>query len=264
MEVLSIEQTIKHLKWYEEALNNELATYEYITKDFNGHYPGRPRNDELKAGLGFGMALTAFSALDLLAYLLFGGDFSGGFNSDNFERLLTHKLFKDSFNEVNHKIFYRVLRCGMVHQLMPKGSVGLQARADIDDLLIPEKHPEHYALNTFYLLKATVNGYTNFIKDVELLFNEKNLLSEYNSKIESIKNLIQKVGKTEEEIEIIESRKYFEDKIKASDKAGLTLFSLSIKLTALIINDRSTFLQAFEEKIAYNLKNGSASLFANS
>ena len=38
MEILSIEQTIYHFIWFEEKLSDELATYEDITKDINGHY----------------------------------------------------------------------------------------------------------------------------------------------------------------------------------------------------------------------------------
>lgn len=246
MEVLSTEQTIDHLKWFQETLDNELSTYRYITNNLNGLI--QPKNGDITAGLGFGMALTAFGGLDLLAYILFGGEFNVGENSSNFDKLLITEFFIDEFKEVDHKIFYKVLRNGMVHQLMPRGGVGLAARTDLNDLLIPVNPPGNFVLNTYYLLEKTVEGYEKFISKLEKLNREKDLIEDYNLKLSEIEAITKKQVKSESEIATINTRAQTAALQKVAEFAPLELGRYAFRLTALILNDKVTFLQAFEKK----------------
>lgn len=166
-------------------LEDDLFTYEFVTNELKRkEYLGAmgPPNENIKGGLCFGMALTAFGAFDLLAYIIEGGNLDRGETGKNFKSLMSEenkkKYFGDAFPEIDHEIFYNVLRNGMVHKLFPK-NMGLGADVSLPDLIMGDG-TESLSLNTYYLLKQTINGYSNFIQEMENL--ESDALEIYRSR----------------------------------------------------------------------------------
>ena len=99
------------------------STIDYLEKDkrsFESHL------DDPAGRLGFAMIATAMAAFDLFAWTLFQ---SFNLRKDNkalFNQLINDRRFYDKIKYRNEKFFYNNIRCGVIHQLYPKG-VGIQA-----------------------------------------------------------------------------------------------------------------------------------------
>jgi hypothetical protein len=80
-------------------------------------------NNELEGKLGFAQITTAMAAFDAFSYLLHQRLSRQLSNFDLFKRLLNDSnQFFDKSKVNNEEVFYKIIRCGVVHQLFPKNA----------------------------------------------------------------------------------------------------------------------------------------------
>lgn len=237
---------LSHLDWFKNSLNDDLKTYEKVTSDIN------PPIGNGKGALCFGMGLTAFAAIDFISYIMHGGELSSvGTTGQNFDRIGKTDYFKDLLHGIDHSIFYKVLRNGMVHQLMPR-NVSLDAVVVGDDsnkLLIPKDNFTEFTLNTFFLLKKTIDGYKAFYDDVKEMYTQISFIEPYESRLTYLYELNQKDSRTSEENK--ELAKWNEIKAKLTKtREGAHKFNIyQLRLNALFYNDLSLFFTYFDKLI---------------
>ncbi len=193
MENLTKQQTIEHLGDFIRYLKQDLESHLHVmraveTKEAREReekytetsIPQRKGTIELSGGQCIGMALTAFAALDYLGYLIVGGHFdsipdtandlskpldkSKGHatsSASNYQGILQSKHFKNKFRISRDELFV-VLRSAMVHQLFPRGSVGMWAKENASELVFNDSNGNRI-LDTYYLLKTTIEGFESFL-----------------------------------------------------------------------------------------------------
>lgn len=121
------------------------------------HYP-------FMGGMGFGMAMVAFSVFDYLAFILFNENLKSG-TGNRYDQLLATSFF-DYGPTISHDIFYNILRNGLVHQLFPK-NVTIVAKLDSTKLLTRNTATSSCDLDALFLLRETLKGYRNIIHHVQ-------------------------------------------------------------------------------------------------
>jgi hypothetical protein len=144
-------------------LELDRRTFEYVMKH---------RGDVTPGGLGFAMITTAMAAFDVYAYLLkqrFNSPPHG--NARIFQDLLRDHRFFDESKYISAETFYATIRCGVMHQLYPKGS----SIVAFDTPQILFEHFNKISVNAYALYCDVLTGikkihaYFESLSDVEKL-----------------------------------------------------------------------------------------------
>ncbi len=126
-----------------EYLEQDLVSYEAVLKDGN-----------LRGKLGVGMITNATAALDLFAWLLYQTLDQKVTNRDLFKKLIGDARFFAAVDFISERVFYGVVRCGVVHQFYPK-DIAIVA-LDSDDPFV--QHDGKVAVNAMGLYRRTLGG----------------------------------------------------------------------------------------------------------
>ncbi|MGD0016772.1 MAG: hypothetical protein ABSC38_04560 [Verrucomicrobiia bacterium] len=126
-----------------EYLEQDLVSYEAVLKDGSLH-----------GKLGVGMITNATAALDLFGWLLYQTLDQKISNRDVFKKLIGDVRFFAADDFINERIFYGIVRCGVVHQFYPK-DIAIVA-LDRDDPFVQSGGKA--AVNAIGLYRRTVRG----------------------------------------------------------------------------------------------------------
>jgi hypothetical protein len=117
----SIEDYVNRVIVY---LEDDLKSFEFVINSNGSQCPGK---------LAIGLVTTAMAAFDAFAFILYPRlEFGTNKEKQMFNALLNDRRFFDKSRvhpDKGETIFYSVIRCGVVHQLFPKGAslVALQS-----------------------------------------------------------------------------------------------------------------------------------------